>query len=455
MKHLSTAFALGPLLLLAMSCTTTSSPIEPLPAEFRAEHELEDFYQKRILVGELPVLGSARVSDEALREAAWILEHVLAGREDLASALARDGVHVAVMAYDEYTSDVPEHRELEPRVFWDRRARGLGGDPVSCGEENLLGFPNDPYEAENLLIHEFSHIVQGRGMKILDPGFEERLLAVYAEAMAAGRWAGTYAVTNHEELWAEAVQSWFDDNRENDSLHNHVNTRDELRAYDPALAALVEEVFGDRAWRYVKPARRPAAERAHLAKLDFDALPRFEWRDEPVPAKPLVSIQTALGNIEVELDYEHAPVSVANFLHYVHQGFFSDGHFFRVLTPTNQPDAEFPIEVIQACTNPAWEDRLLPPIAHESTGDSGLRHLDGTLSMARFGPGTAREHFFICVGDQPELDFGGGRQPDGQGFAAFGRVIEGMELVRRIQALPAEGQMLVEPLPIQRAIRQN
>ncbi len=444
-------------LVLSPSCrvAATVPDVGPVPASLHAARELDPFYQKHTSVAGFPILGSERVSDAALRESAWIVRHMLEGRDDILVALTENDVHLTVMAYDEYTSDVPEHRHLEPRVFWDRRARGLGGSPVSCAEENVLCYPNDPYSTENILIHEFAHIVHGSALATLDPTFDERLEEAYTQALAEGLWEGTYAATDRSEYWAEAVQSWFDDNRENDSLHNHVNTRAELRAYDPALAALCEEVLGDGEWRYLKPALRAPRDRAHLADLDLDRLPRFEWRDEPIAPQPRVSIQTALGNIEVELDYQRAPATVANFLHYVHQGFYSNGVFFRTVTLENQPDDDVKIAVIQAQADPAREDELLPPIPLERTRDTGLRHLDGTLSMARLGPDTAQHHIFICVGDQPELDFGGARQPDGQGFAAFGRVVEGMDLVRRIQALPADGQTLTPPVSIQRAIRLN
>ena len=432
-----------------------SSDVGPVPAALREARHLDPFYRKHIAARGFPILGSDKVSDAALREAAWIVEHVLEERPEIFAALTANGVHLAVMAHDEYTTDVPEHRDLTPRVYWDRRARGLGGSPVSCAEENLLCFPGDPYGTENILIHEFAHIVHGSGLASLDSSFDGRLRAAFDAGRAADLWTGTYAATDREEYWAEGVQSWFDDNRENDSLHNHVNTRAELRAYDPALAALCEEVLGDRAWRYLKPDRRAASDRAHLAGFDFANRPRFRWREEPIPARPLVSIQTSLGNIELELDYEHAPQTVANFLHYVHQGLYADGSFFRTVTLTNQPDDEVKIEVIQGSADAAKESEFLPPIPLERTRDTGLRHLDGTISMARLGPDTARDHFFLCLGDQPALDFGGARQPDGQGFAAFGRVIENMELVRQIHALPAAGQTLTTPVLIQRAIRMN
>jgi peptidyl-prolyl cis-trans isomerase A (cyclophilin A) len=168
---------------------------------------------------------------------------------------------------------------------------------------------------------------------------------------------------------------------------------------------------------------------------------------------PRVQIDTALGSITVELDAVRAPATTENFLRYVVDGFYSDGEFFRSVTDTNQPNDDVKIMVIQAGANPAREGEAYDPIPLERTGETGLRHVDGTISMARSGPDTATHSFFICVGDQPELDSGGKRNPDGQGFAAFGQVVEGMELVREIHAMPAHGQTLDPPVRIQRAVR--
>jgi len=227
----------------------------------------------------------------------------------------------------------------------------------------------------------------------------------------------------------------------------------ELRAYDPELASLCAEVFGDGSWRYRKPQERRGEERAHLASFDPSTAPHFRWRDYPLVEAPRVTIDTALGSITVELDAVNAPVTTANFLRYVLAGFYSDGEFFRAVTAANQPDDAVKIAVVQAGANPAQENEAYDPIPLERTSETGLRHVDGTISMARLGPDTATHSFFICIGDQPELDHGGRRNPDGQGFAAFGRVIEGMELVREIHTMPADGQNLDPPLSIQRAVR--
>ena len=194
---------------------------------------------------------------------------------------------------------------------------------------------------------------------------------------------------------------------------------------------------------------------AHLTGFDAAHAPHFHWRDEPIPDHPRVLIQTQLGDIELELDATKAPATVKNFLHYVHEGYYNDGIFFRTVTKQNQPDDKVKIEVIQAHADPRRQQELQPPITLERTSETGLRHTDGTVSIVRDAPDSAQDHFFICVGDQPELDFGGKRNPDGQGFAAFGRVIKGMDIVRKIHASPAKGQQLDPPIRIQRAIRRN
>ena len=166
-----------------------------------------------------------------------------------------------------------------------------------------------------------------------------------------------------------------------------------------------------------------------------------------------VVLQTDKGDIEVELDASKAPSTVANFLRYVDAKHYDGGRFHRTVTPENQPKNKVKIEVIQAGVHPDKSKNDFPPIKLERTRDTGLKHKDGTISMARDGPDTATSDFFICVGDQPELDFGGKRNPDGQGFAAFGRVVKGMDVVRKIQSSPAAGQALTPPVGITSARR--
>lgn len=172
-----------------------------------------------------------------------------------------------------------------------------------------------------------------------------------------------------------------------------------------------------------------------------------------------VVMRTSAGDIRIELYPEAAPVTVENFLKYVDGGYYKNAHFYRVVRMDNQVQNKVNIEVIQGGLGMDESGSPFAPIAHETTGTTGILHRDGVISMGRLDPGTASSEFFICINDQPELDFGGQRNPDGQGFAAFGRVVEGMEIVRLIQGMPTEqpqadqleytsGQILLDPVVI-------
>jgi len=162
---------------------------------------------------------------------------------------------------------------------------------------------------------------------------------------------------------------------------------------------------------------------------------------------PRVRIHTALGDIVAEIDTISAPVTAANFLRYVDAGMYAGGSFHRTVKPDNQPGNAVKIEVIQAGRDSAHAGEFAP-IPLERTSVTHLTHRDGTVSMARGGPDTATSDFFICIGNQPALDYGGRRNPDGQGFAAFGQVTDGMDLVRQIQQSPAQGQSLTPAIVI-------
>ena len=171
------------------------------------------------------------------------------------------------------------------------------------------------------------------------------------------------------------------------------------------------------------------------------------------PSPVRVIMETELGDIVIEVDAAHAPATAANFLKYVDAGLYDGGRFHRTVRPDNQRDKMVKIAVIQGAANDARQLAFLPPVALERTSVTGLSHKDGTVSMARGGVDTATHEFFVCVGDQPELDFGGRRNPDGQGFAAFGRVVGGMDVVRRLQMTTAEGEKLTPPMKIVRVRR--
>jgi peptidyl-prolyl cis-trans isomerase A (cyclophilin A) len=192
-------------------------------------------------------------------------------------------------------------------------------------------------------------------------------------------------------------------------------------------------------------------------------------RGTHVPHIPIV-IETGMGTIRAELYEDSAPGTVANFLRYIDAGFFDEGRFHRTVRLDNNansnlktdnadagiatsddgamPNDAITIEVIQGGINAAHIPEQFPAIALERTRDTSLAHQDGTLSMARRTPDSAVSDFFICINDQPSLDFGGQRNVDGQGFAAFGGVTDGMDVVRAIQQAPSEGQQLAPPVPI-------
>ena len=249
------------------------------------------FYTQRASAKGFPIVASAKVSPYALKEAVFLVDQMLAHRPDIRAAMIKSGARMCIMAHNEYTTDLPEFVRLgkspmpgypgvAPKDYWDARARGLGGserDPFcSCAEENILAYAGDPYAAECILIHEFAHNLHLRGLANVDPTFDTRLKATYAAAMKAGLWKGKYASVNHHEYFAEVVQSWFDNNRENDHDHNHVNTRAELLEYDPAASALCREVFGDTVLKYTKPTTRLTG---HMAGYDPAKAPTFVWPD--------------------------------------------------------------------------------------------------------------------------------------------------------------------------------
>jgi peptidyl-prolyl cis-trans isomerase A (cyclophilin A) len=167
-----------------------------------------------------------------------------------------------------------------------------------------------------------------------------------------------------------------------------------------------------------------------------------------------VRVETSMGVIVLEVDGVRAPNTAANFLKYVDAGHYDGGSFHRTVTMQNQPDSPVKIEVIQAGVAPEKAKQGFGAIALERTSVTGLQHRNGTISMARSMPDSATSGWFICINDQPELDFGGKRNPDGQGFAAFGRVLEGMDVVRKIHVAPNENaQSLTPPIQILKATR--
>ncbi|HKO54144.1 MAG TPA: hypothetical protein VJV79_40830 [Polyangiaceae bacterium] len=223
--------------------------------------QLAPFYEKYIDARGIPVVGSAGVSDLALERACDISIHVLAERADVRARMVANDLRVVVIARDEVMTDIPEYRDLytlAPNLDWDKEARGTGpargGIPIaSAGEENLLCSSDDLFRGETLLVFALGHALRALGIVDVEPQFEARVRAAYDHAMAAGLWSDTHAGRSAEQYWAEGVQDWFDANREAlpapDGLHNAINTRAELKAYDPGLAAIVAEYVPEDAWR--------------------------------------------------------------------------------------------------------------------------------------------------------------------------------------------------------------
>lgn len=273
-----------------------------------AEARIPDFYKKYLSANGYPIIASNNVSDFALKEAAYLVNQMLAHRPDVREAMIKSGSRLCIIAHNEFTTDLPEFSSftkpagydgISSKDYWDARARGTGGserDPLcTCGEENLLGYEGDPYSTECILIHEFAHNIHLRGMKAVDPTFDARVKTTFEKAVADGLWKGKYAGTNHHEYFAEGVQSWFDNNREPDHDHNFVNTRAELLKYDPGLAALCREVFGETKLSYTKPEKRL---REHLAGYDPTKAPKFVWPERLNAARDAIRQKAASRSSE-------------------------------------------------------------------------------------------------------------------------------------------------------------
>ena len=226
-------------------------PLGPPPSALG----LDPFYEKYLDAGGLPIIASARVPDEALRQAKRLIDEMLANRHDILVKFSENNVRVAVMTESSGVTELPELSDLYeafPGVDWDERIRGGGIGPtiarpvVAIAEEHLLCYDSDLFRFEDIFVHEFAHGVLNMGVELLPGGseFRQRLGRAYSDALEVGLWADTYAATNPNEYWAEGVQSWFDLNDPPSPIHNEINTRKELEAYDPVLSALIHEVFG-------------------------------------------------------------------------------------------------------------------------------------------------------------------------------------------------------------------
>ncbi len=274
------------------------------PEAFR--QTLDPFYKQHIVADGLVVAGSEKVSIQALREVGYLARKMLANRPDVMKDLCeKRKMFVAVMAYCELQPDLPDCRGMS--LWWAYRARGLGSRPVSCGEENVLGLEGDPWEGENIFIHEFAHGMQGM-IAGLDEQFDTRLRALYDEAKQSGRFRG-YAIDGGVgEFWAEGVQAWFDCNgtirpKSGGGQSSfevvgpqgehvcHLQTREQMKTHVPKFAKLLDDSFRQNKWVYVPVANR--RNEPHLSGFDWADAPKFRWPAAVVEAFERIEAENA------------------------------------------------------------------------------------------------------------------------------------------------------------------
>lgn len=235
-------------------------------------YRLDPFYKKYLDVSGIAVTSSETVADAALLEVGYLIGQALQNRPDILKAMAEARTRIVVIGANEEVSEVPEYYRSDPEeaARQNRRVRGYGGRRLtSCGEENLLNYDGDRYRGENIFLHEFAHCIHSN-LRRMDGPFQERLDTLYRAAREKGLWERTYAATNAAEYWAEGVQSYWDCNRQSrrddrpDGVHNHVNTREELKAYDPELFAFIDETLGPMQWRYTRYIDRDKKDKGEL-----------------------------------------------------------------------------------------------------------------------------------------------------------------------------------------------
>ncbi|GGD94436.1 hypothetical protein GCM10011515_12830 [Tsuneonella deserti] len=230
----------------------------------------ERFYSQRADASGIPVVGSAKVPAQALEIAARVIDDMLSRRPDLGRWLALNGYRVAIMAESESTTDLPEQAHwtrpdrsdprltrcerkhyderigaMTDRQYWNARARGMAGPLTSGAAEDLLGLPSSRYYGETIFVHEFSHDILA-AIRAVDPGLSKRIDESYARAVASGLWKNEYASTSVDEYWAEGTQFWFNSNKLAAFDGRRIVNDDDLALYDPSLASVLREVYGDR-----------------------------------------------------------------------------------------------------------------------------------------------------------------------------------------------------------------
>ena len=286
---LTLAILVGPMATAAVNKATTGKK-PPAAAAGTAEllKTRDPFYKQHIVADGVLIVSSEKVSIYALREAGHLMRKMLLNRPDVMKKVAKRRIYIGVMAYNEMTTDMPECRGMSP--WWDMRARGLGGNPLICAEENLLNFRGDPWGGESIFVHEFAHIIHG-AMAQLDGRSKESFEKLFEKAGKTGRFRG-YGMNNSGEFWAEGVQAWFDCNGTirgkfaggqsslealgPDGKHLcHITTRKQLRKHLPEFAKLLDDAFRQNRWVYTPVAKR--LDQPHLRGYDPTKAPVFRW----------------------------------------------------------------------------------------------------------------------------------------------------------------------------------
>ncbi len=259
----------------------------PPPAAVSAALELDTtFYRQWIDVSGLPVLASANVSPYAVKEAAYLIYKMIGHRPDMLRAMGENKERFSIIAHNELLTQIPEYNYLQPHYYHDIRGRGLGSaEPnftTSCPEENLLRYPGTVFPTGSILMHEFAHAIHERGLRLVDPGFDKRLNITYQAAMENGLWDGTYAQVNRQEYWAEGSEAWLNPKypMPPDAPTQVEDPRDALKRYDPRLAALLTEIYGDGDWRLTPVATR--THHSHLQGFDPQNTPTFQYPPDAV-----------------------------------------------------------------------------------------------------------------------------------------------------------------------------
>ena len=250
--------------------TDIPEPVPPPPV-VHDFFQLDPYYQQWINVRGFPVLASAEVSPYSVKEAAWTIGHMVGHRPDILKVMAQNKARFSIVPHNKHLPDIPEYDFGRLDFFWEMRARGIGGLTTTSPEENIICGDSNYCYAE--LIHEFAHQLHGWGLNRIDSTFDSRLETMYNAALKEGLYQERYAGSNRWEYWAEGVGSWFNGpNRDSNVAH----TRLALKKYDPRLAKLLTEVFGDRNWRYTPPATR-----THLPHLQG-----FNPQEAPIYQRP-------------------------------------------------------------------------------------------------------------------------------------------------------------------------